>query len=136
MRREQPAAANENGVEGVLDDIRAEVTASMKHARLRAPDRDILIIEWLGAGVATLIAVPPFLRGESGLGAWLPVGGATVCVLMALAYQFCPRLWRINKPKAAKAKRVYRLSQLNRQSARRHAERGLPAECLGPRQAP
>lgn len=111
MRREQPAAANENGVEGVLDAIRAEVTATMKHARLQAPDRDILVIEWLGAVVATLVAVPPLLRGESGLGAWLPVGGATICVLMALAYQFCPRLWRLNRPKASKAKRVHDCSR-------------------------
>jgi hypothetical protein len=102
MRSERPRAANENGLASELANIRAQVSGGMNGSRLSAPDREILIIEWLGTGVAALVAAPPVLRGESGWGAWLPVGGTAICLLMALAYQFCPRLWRINKPKTAK----------------------------------
>lgn len=54
--------ANDESLTVVLARVERRTIEEMKHARLAKPDPEIVLIEWLCAATAALMAVPRFVR--------------------------------------------------------------------------
>lgn len=108
MTGETYRPANDESLTVVLARVERRTIEEMKHARLAKPDPEIVLIEWLCAATAALMAAPPVLRQEyDGLQTWFHIAAAIICTAFALIYQFTPRLWRVQRTAATRARRRF-----------------------------